>query len=191
MKAYTKIRLKLFLLDLIFELVVNSIILSVAILSEKLVETLSFYFAWRVFRFAVPKIFHVKHNNPFVAIIGCGISSCGIYIFAMNIMPNITTSIFSSVIVSMILNYILYKVQDYIDMKKELSNKTKDIYSMSEDELREYAHSKKLSEQIVDTLVLRVIHNYKWTEIQHERNFTKEGIRYHKERIEKVLEVKL
>ena len=58
-----------------------------------------------------------------------------------------------------------------------------ELYAMSEEELRTFARSKGLSEMIVDTLVLKVIHNYKWIEIQEERNYTKEGIRYHKNRI--------
>lgn len=58
-----------------------------------------------------------------------------------------------------------------------------DLYKMSEQELRQYAQSKGLSENICDTLILRVIHHYKWVDIEKERNFSKEGIRYHKEQI--------
>ena len=66
-----------------------------------------------------------------------------------------------------------------------------DIYKMSEVELRQYAQSRGLTENICETLVLRVIQNYRWVDIEKERNFTKEGIRYHKERIIKALEIDL
>ena len=60
---------------------------------------------------------------------------------------------------------------------------------MSETELRQYAQSKGLSETICDTLVLRVINNYRWVDIQRAMNFSKDGIRYHKEQIIKKLSV--
>lgn len=43
MKTTTKIKLKLFAFDLMFELIVNSIILLVAYFSDKIVEVLLFY----------------------------------------------------------------------------------------------------------------------------------------------------
>lgn len=58
-----------------------------------------------------------------------------------------------------------------------------DLYKMSEEELRQYAQSKGLSETICDTLILRIKHAYRWVDIERERNFSKEGIRYHKEQI--------
>ena len=62
---------------------------------------------------------------------------------------------------------------------------------MSEEELRNYAKSKHLSEMMIDTLVLKVIHNYKWVEIQHERNYSKTAIIYHKKQICKTLNIEL
>ena len=70
------------------------------------------------------------------------------------------------------------------DLKKY---KQIDLYKMSEEELRQFAQSKGLSETICDTLVLRIIHNYRWVDIETERNFTKRGIDYHKEQIIKKL----
>lgn len=65
-----------------------------------------------------------------------------------------------------------------------------DLYSMTEIELRNYAKSKGLSEPIIDTLVLKIIKNYRWVDIQNELNFTKDGIRYHKEKIIEKLDIK-
>lgn len=110
---------------------------------------------------------------------------------ATKLMFPVNISIFSSVIVGICINYLLYKAQDYLELKKQVAKQTIDIYKMTEDELRAYARSKCLSEMIIDTLILRVIHNYKWVEIQNERNYTKDGIRYHKEKINKTLGIKL
>lgn len=65
------------------------------------------------------------------------------------------------------------------------------IYSMTEDELRVYATSKRLNEPMITTLILRVKNNYKWCEIAQETSYSKQGIIYHKKKLEKVLDMKL
>lgn len=191
MNIKTKIKLKIILINILFELFVNSIIILVAYLFDRIIETLFFYIAWRVFRYVVPKIFHVKTSKPIMSVMGCGICSCATFVISMRFMLPINISLFSSVCIGIVINFILYKLQDYIDLKNESCKKTIDIYSMTEDELRNYAKSKHISENMIDTLILRVIHNYKWVEIQQERNFTKDGIRYHKEQLNKKLNIKL
>ena len=109
----------------------------------------------------------------------------------MRFVLPIGMSIFSSVILGVWINYILYCIANYRDLLREKNKNTVDIYKMNEDDLRAYARSKGLSEMIVDTLVLKVIYNYRWVEIQNERNYTKDGIRYHKERINKVLNLNI
>lgn len=191
MKAITKIKLKIFLIKCIFEIIVNGAILSIAFLSDRIIETLLFYISWQVFRTCVPKIFHVRLKSPLMSIIGCLFCSILTFMFAMKLMLPIEISIFSSVMVGIFINYCLYKIEDYIDLKKEIAKQVKDIYAMSEEELRNYARSKHLSEMMIDTLVLKVIHNYKWVEIQHERNYSKTAIIYHKKQICKALNVEL
>ena len=191
MNALKKVKLRLFLLDLIFEIIVNSVILVVAWFSNKMVETLLFYFAWMVFREYVPKIFHIKLKSPLMSIIGCGICSIACYVIAIQFMLPIGISLFYSIMLGALFNEILYYICDYRDLRIEKDKNTLDIYSMNEEQLRNHCKSKHLSEMIIDTVILRVIHNYKWVEIQKERNYTKDGIRYHKERIFKVLNIKL
>ena len=191
MKAITRIKLKLFLVKLAFEIVVNGLILSIAFLTGRYLETLFFYITWTMFRLCVPKVFHVRNKKPLMNIVGCLFCSVFLYVISMKLILPLGVSIFSSVLVSIFINYCLYKVQDYIDIKKQLLNKVKNIYSMTEDELRTYARSKQLSEMMIDTLVLRVIHNYKWVEIMAERNYSKTAIRYHKKQICKCLKIEL
>jgi hypothetical protein len=75
-----------------------------------------------------------------------------------------------------------------IDLKRY---KDIDLYKMDEDELRKYAQSKGLSETICDTLVLRVVKNYRWVDIMTERNYSKTAIRYHKEQIIEKLNIEV
>lgn len=191
MKATTKIKLKLFLVKSAFEIVINSSILSIAFLSGKFIETLFFYISWLIFRLCVPKVFHIRNRSPLMNIVGCLFYSIFLYILSLKLMLPISISICSSVLVGIFINYCLYKIQDYIDIKKQLLNKVKDVYAMTEDELRTYARSKQLSEMIIDTLILKVIHNYKWVEIMAERNYSKTAIRYHKKQICKCLKIEL
>lgn len=192
MKVESKIKLKLFLFDLTFELIIDSIILLIAYFSNVIIETLLFYLSWRIFRFAVPKTFHFKANkNPFINICGCAICSILCFVIAMKLMLSVSISIFSSVIIGIFVNYTLYKIQDYIDLKKKMANEAINIYKMTEDELRNYARSKHLSEIMIDTLILKVVNNYRWCEIMQERNYSKTAIKYHKKCIEKKLNIKL
>ena len=109
----------------------------------------------------------------------------------MKLMPTVNISIFFCVLVGAFINFILYKIQDYLDLKKEVAKETINIYKMTEEELRSYARSKHLSEMMIDSLVLKVIHNYRWCEIRTERNYTRTGMDYHKQTIEKKLNIKL
>lgn len=191
MTAYTKVRLKIFAINVIFELVVNSLILLLAFLADKLLLTLLFYIPFHCLRYAFPKVFHAKGGKPIVNLANCIMLSCLCYCSAMKLMLPLSISIFSSVLVAALINFILFKIQDYIDLKKKKATTLFDLCKMSEDDLRAYAISKHLSEALVDTLILRLKHNYRWCDIQAEKSYSKDGIRYHKETLQKVLGVKL
>lgn len=192
MKIETKLKLKLLMFDIAFEFLMWVGIICCALWNNRIIETAFFYICWATFRYVFPKEYHYRHSKkPLINILCCLFWSNVIFWVVIPNMFPITISLFSSVISGCVVNYFLYKIQDYIDLKEEKYINTVNIYKMSEEELRQHAHSLKISEQIVDTLVLRVIHNYKWVEIMQERNYTKEGIRYHKEKLQKVLNIKL
>lgn len=189
MTAKTRVKLKLFLIDLTFELVVNSIILGFALLKDRLIPTLIFYVSWRVFRYVVPKVFHFRKGTSLMKITGCAACSCLVYIIAINGMLPLSVSIFFSVFLGAVSNYILYRIQDYIDLTKYVADNTNRIYAMTEEELRIFAKSKHLAEVMIDTLILRVVHNYRWVEIMAERNYSKTAIRHHRKQIRKCLNI--
>jgi hypothetical protein len=191
MNAYAKIRLKVFALNLIFELLVNGIILSVAYLVDKFLLVCLFYIPFHILREAMPKVLHISGKTPLINLLGCIVYSVICYLVAMKLMLPLCISIFSSVLVGLLINFSLYKIQDYLDLRRKQATSLFDLCKMSEDELRAYAISKHIGETLVDTLVLRLKHNYRWCDIRDERGYTKEGIRYHKETLERVLGVKL
>ena len=191
MTAYAKIRLKIFALNLVFELILNGAILFVAYVCDKFLLTVLFYLPFHGLRYLFPKIFHAKGSKPIYNLIHCAMLSFLCYCVAMKLMLPLNISIFSSVLVSILINYVLYKIEDYLDLKRKSASLLFKLCQMSEDDLRAYAISKHISENMVDTLVLRLKHNYRWCEIREARAYSKDGIRYHKETLEHILGVKL
>jgi len=191
MNIYRKVRLKLFLINIIFELIVNGIIISLGILTGRLLTALLSYIPFHLMRKAVPKIFHIRLKSPLMSLIGCGGCSCFIFFVIMKTSLPLGISLFSSVILGMWANYVLYLIEEYMQIKKEKTSLIIKLCNMTEDELRAYATSKCLGESLIDTLVLRLKYNYKWCDIQKEKHYSKEGVRYHKKRLEKILGIEL
>lgn len=191
MTALTKIKIKMFALNIVFEVIVNSIVLFVGFLADKLLLTLLFYLPFHLLRYAVPKVYHARKSKPWVNLVKCVFQSSLCYLIAIKLMLPLCVSIFSSVVAGIGINLILYAIQNYADLKTKQSKQALDIFSMPEPELRNYAKSRGLSETIIDTLVLRVVHNFRWVDIQYKQNYSREGIKYHKQRICKALNVKL
>lgn len=154
-------------------------------LINKVLQATILLVGYTLFRWCYPTTWHAKTTQQ------CFAYSVLIFCFCTTLCLPIGVSIVSSVFVAMGLTYVLYKVQTLIDNAIERVDTKEYLYSLTEDELRNYAKSKGISEQIVDTIVLKVIYNYKWVEIEKERNYSKTGLDYHKEVIFKKLNVKL
>ena len=142
MTAYTKVRLKIFAMNVIFELIVNSLILLLAFLVDKLLLTILFYLPFHCLRYAFPKVFHAKGGKPIVNLANCIMLSILCYFSAMKLMLPLCISIFSSVVVAILINFVLFKIQDYLDLKKKKAITLFDLCKMSEDDLRAYGISK-------------------------------------------------
>lgn len=191
MNAYAKVRLKIFALNLIFELILNGLILLIAYLCDKLLITALFYIPFHSLRYAFPKIFHARGCKPIYNLIHCGLLSTLCYFCAMRLSLPANISIFSGILVGILVNFVLYNAENVIASKRESCKTLYQLCQMTEDDLRAYAISKHIGEAMVDTLVLRLKQNYRWCDIRDERGYTKDGIRYHKETLERILGVKL
>ena len=126
----------------------------------------------------------------------CLITTLGVAFLGISRSLPLAISLLSTIPMAFVICWIGYLVQYKVDLLKynrELKKQLEDIdlYKMTKEELRNYAKCKNISEPLIDTLVLRVIHNYKWVEIEQARNFTKDGIRYHREQLNKKLNIKL
>lgn len=200
MKAKTKLKLKLYLRVLP---VYVAHILSMAVCSAihgKYAEAVIFLVSELSLRYKFEKTYHCK-----TAGLCFYFTTAVIWLCIPRVMP-INISYLSGVLVGLCVAFVSYHIQCHIDNVNLLKEKDKqldaliwrikkyssiDIYKMSEDELRTYATSKGLPEIMIDTLILKVLHNYRWVDIMTERNYSKTAIRYHKAQIIEKLDIKL
>lgn len=164
---------------------------------NKWIEGLSFCIAHSTIRPMFNRQFH------FNKMAYCFILTEIIIWFSIPITLPVSISLLSSIPIAFIVCLMGYYAADRLKeieynkrlnrQVEELLNKIKntEIFNMTEDELRNYAKSKGLSETICDTLILKVIRNYRCVDIQKALKYSKDGIRYHKEQIIKKLGINL
>lgn len=151
----------------------------IAFLVRKTLQFAAILVSYTISRFVYPTTWHA--NTPRT----CFYTTIATFITAFVVALPFDISFFTSVIVGNAISILLFIVELALDRIKQPLAEPLNIYALDEDSLRTYGRSVGLSENIVDTLVLRVFHNYKWVEIQQERNYTKQGIYYHKQQIER------
>lgn len=107
-------------------------IFALAFILNKHIEAFFLLAAYALVRYRFPKTFH--HTNTYWCVFW---SILTFWICILVTLP-LRYSILSSVVTALILCYILYKVQDYIDIRnklKEQHNKTFDLKTCTQEEL--------------------------------------------------------
>lgn len=171
-----------------------------ALIFHKWLEALIFFVCHWLIKEQFPKQYH--HIVPAI----CRTITACVMFFGISFMLPLELSLFSAIPICYFISWVgsIKKSADEFEVKcDELETRIEqiiielkeykqiDLYRMNEEELRKFGQSKGLNEQTCDTLVFRVIHHYRWVDIERETNFSKEGIRYHKEQIVKKLGVML
>ena len=182
-------------------LIILTIIISTlipAIIFNKWPEAITFFFCHWFIREQYPKQYH-----HIVAAV-CRTITASAMFFGVSFVLPFSLSLLSAIPICYFISWIGYEkvLKNELEIKceeqelelYELAQRLKkykniDLFNMTEEQLRNYAKSKGLSESICDTLVLKIIHNYRWVDIQNAKGYTKDGIRYHKDRIIEKLEV--
>lgn len=200
-------QVELFFYNLPFSILIFSLVFLTAYIFNKYIEAVVFLTSFFSLRYKFKTTFHYE------SVFYCIVTTIALFVLSVIFSPPLTISLLGSVLCGFVDTWALWFIQDRFDYKfsskmferlaydydlqiEDLLDKIKqyenvDLYKMSEEELRQYAQSKGLSETICDTLVLKVIHNYRWIDIQKQLNFSKDGIRYHKEKIIEKLNIKL
>ena len=185
-KAQKWLDRQLFFYRLPQHILIMSCVFITAMIFNKYIEAVCYLIAFFSLRY---KFYNTYHHEKVWA---CLCITISMFVISIILIKPLYLSIFSSILFALLDCCALYYVQEFFDARK-IARKYRErtIWSMNESELRDFAKSKGLSPQIVETLVLRVIHNKKWVEIQELNNYTREGIRYHRDRINQKLQIKL
>lgn len=127
-----------------------------AYINDKMIEAIFLFVCYITLRYTFPKTWHSK--NFYVCIFFSIIS----FWIAIPLSLNKNISIFSTVILGALMGYILFKVQDYLDIKAEntnlITNKASlatentqnnniNVHAMDKVELYHYCRSKGLDEE--------------------------------------------
>lgn len=192
MKYSTRLKIKKYTRMFGLSAFIIGCIAVMAFVCNKWIEAFSLLVSFFALRYKFEKTYHCSSTGM------CTFVSIGIFWLAIPMELRIEQSMFFGVLAALSICYLCYFIQCYVDnlnlisekdyqitaMCKELEKYQKiDLYKMSEEELRIYARSKGLSENIIDTLVLKILHGYRWIDIMNERNYSKTAIRYHKKQI--------
>ena len=189
-KAEVVYAIRSILSTLKYHILVMGSVFIVATIFSKYIEAICFLTSFFSLRYKFPTTYHSD------SIVVCMTLTISIFGVSIILCPPITMYVIFSIGLGYLDAFMLWFIkdrQDRIEYNKILEDKINELsykqnlYSMTETELRSYAQSKGLCETICDTLALRVVHNYRWVDIQKELNYTKDGIRYHKEQIIKKL----
>lgn len=199
-KAEFIFKLREFVRILPYHILVMGSVFIVATIFGKYLEALCFLTAFFSLRYKFPTTYHSD------SIIVCMTLTISIFSLSIIICPPIYTYVFFCILFAYLDCFILWFIKDRKDqilhnkildaqlyeVMCELKEYKKiDLFKMNEQELRQFAQSRGLSETMCDTLVLKIIHNYRWVDIQKQLNFSKDGIRYHKEKIIEKLNIEL
>lgn len=169
-----------------------------AIIFGKWLEAIIFVVCHTLIRPQFPKQYH--HIIPAMC---RTITSC-VFFFGVSFTLPLEMSLLSAIPINYFISWIgftkakldklevLYeKLQNRLDkvIDELLKYKNIDLYQMSEDNLRAFGASNKLSELQQDILVMRVIQHLKISEICSYRNYGRTTIKYHLAEIKEKLKI--
>lgn len=175
---------KIFLIDCGFNLAMFGGIALLGLLNERYFETLFLLIVFFSLRNKFPTTFHCDR------LLSCGFWTLVVFAIAIPHTLPITISLFSSIAIGCLVDFILYKIQVSVSTATELRKiKERTVWDMTEDELRRYGASKMLSEVQQDILVMRVLQHLKISEICEYRNYGRTTIKYHLAEIKRKLNI--
>ena len=184
-KVRNKILLQFWALRLLLYAIFLGINLAYAFLIGKPFELVVILIAYTALRWCFPTTWHHKKTLNCICY-----STIGFCIFDTFTIP-ISVSLFGGVITGYLISLGLYLLQDYIDTKiilKELTAKT--IWTMPENELREYCKLKGIKRERIDFVVYTLIYHYKFAEIADKLGYALDTIKDWSEICKRKLNIK-
>lgn len=155
-KIINRVQFKIKLIEVIFQFVVLSGIALCGIVNRKYFEVVFLLASFFTLRYAFPKTYHCK------TVVWCAFWSIAIFWIALPYTLPISISLFSSVIVGVLITYVLYLIQ----CKEELIEiQKKNIWNMTEDELIQHCHDCGIRKDCYVKFVVMAVNQIPYREI--------------------------
>lgn len=193
MKALTKVKIRIFFKALPQFFIVFAVLFFVAVLTEKYLEAVCFAISFCVFRYKFTNILHC--NTTFRCML---LTNSFVCIFVPVTVP-LTSSLFGGLITGFAVNYIADLIASNIarqEERKELQQlreekRIRDIYSMSEEELRQYCKAYRLDFINEEIVVQRLIYHLKGQDLYRKIGYSKPQMIRREKYIEERLSITL
>lgn len=193
MKSWTKFKISLHIKCIPQYILVMSVLWVVAWVTEKYLEAVCFALAYCLLRYCFTNILHCKTTPK------CMLLTNGVIIVFIPIMLPISNSLFGGLLSGFAVNYIANLIASNAfreEEKKELeflrSDKYhRDVYSMKEDELRDYCREYNLDDIDEEIVIQRVVHHLKGKDLYDKIGYSKPQMIRREKRIESKLNIRL
>lgn len=185
MKPRTRVLLQFWAIRIALYLIFLIINLAYALFINKSFELIIVLIAYTVLRWCFPTTWH--HHKTLNCICYSTIGFCIFTTFTISI----NISLFGGVLTGYLVSYALYIIQDRIDTKIILrAYKNKTIWTMSEEELRDYCKLKGIKRDRIDFVVYVVIYHWHFSEIAAKLGYALDTIKDWSEICKKKLNIK-
>lgn len=136
------------------------------VLNQKYIETAFLFIAFIMLRYCFPKTFHSK------SVYRCVFYSIMVFWIGIPHTLPITISIFSSIIIGLLITFILYKIEDYVMCKETIFKLTsKTIWQMDENELADYCYAKGIRGDMLEFVIMKVVYQMQLEEIGNKLGY--------------------
>lgn len=126
-----------------------------------------------IVRLQFEKQYHCTHSKHAIAVGLCMWLTCTVIFFTVAYCLPLTISLLSCLPISYFSAWIGYIAQDRLDIKiilKKLTNKT--IWQMTENELADYCYAKGIRGDMLEFVLMVVVHQMKYEEIGAELGYS-------------------
>ena len=193
MREFTRVRLQLHIKSLPQYILVLSVLIVTAWITGKYIESLSFASTFLVVRYKMTDIFHCNTTLKCVLL-----TNCIILVFIPLTIP-ITNSLFGGIVSGFAVNWIATLLaSNYlrIEEQKELQTlreekSIRNIYSLSENDLRKFCRSYNLDLIDEEIVVQRLIHHLKGKALYDKIGYSKPQMIRREHRIEQTIGITL
>lgn len=156
-----------------------------AFILQKEIEAILLFIGFVGTRYMFPKTYHyINDKKPSCVTDICILISILIFLSMIPTTIPVSLSISCSVLSGFIISTVAYIVQDHIDHKKV------NIYSMTESQLRQHCQSCKITDNMQEYVINKIINGFKGQQLADEVGCGLDSLEYYSKVTRKLLGIK-